>query len=86
MFLVGIAFGYFQKGRQDKSQLFKTAFVIGLVVALVLGVLGWLVGAPALGVGGILGALVAAAVLALLFILGVWLGDVLEGRRATSSR
>jgi peptidoglycan/LPS O-acetylase OafA/YrhL len=80
-FVIGILYGALKAGRQDKSQLFKQGLVIGIVLALVLVVIGALTGAPALGFGGAVGIIVAAVVLSLLFILGVWIGDLVTGAR-----
>lgn len=80
-FVIGLLYGALARGRQDKSALFKQGLVIGLVLALVLIVVGVLLGAPALGFGGAFGILVTAIVLSLLFILGVWIGDLVTGAR-----
>jgi peptidoglycan/LPS O-acetylase OafA/YrhL len=80
-FVIGILYGALKRGRQDKSDLFKQGLVIGIVLALVLVVIGALTGAPALGFGGALGIIVAAVVLSLLFILGVWIGDLVTGAK-----
>lgn len=80
-FVIGIVYGALARGRQDKSTLFKQGLIIGVVLALVLVVVGALTGAPALGIGGALGIIIAAVVLSLLFILGVWIGDLITGAR-----
>jgi hypothetical protein len=80
-FVVGILYGALARGRQDKGTLFKQGLIIGLVLALVLVVIGVATGAPALGFGGALGIIVTAIVLSLLFILGVWIGDLITARR-----
>ena len=82
--VVGFLFGALKPGRQDKSSLFKQGFMIGLVVAIVLAVIGFFTNAPALGIGGFVGVIVAAIVMTLLFIVGVWLGDLLTARRRTT--
>lgn len=88
IFLVGIAFGYFSPGRQDKSQLFKKGLLWGLLIAVVVAVLGALFGANPLGLAdvGFLGILIAAVVLTLVFILGVWVGDWFDSRRSVTGR
>ena len=85
VFLVGLAYGYMSPGRADKSQLFKRGILYGIVVAVVVALIGFLFQANPLGLGdvGFFGIVIAAVVLTLLFIVGVWLGDWLEGRRET---
>ena len=80
-FIIGILYGALARGRQDKGALFKQGLVIGLVLAVVLVILGVLLGAPALGIDGALGIIIAAIVLSALFILGVWIGDLITGAR-----
>lgn len=80
-FVVGLVYGMLKAGKQDKSELFKRGLLIGLVVGIVLAVIGLLTGYGALGVAGFVAALWSAFVLSLLFILGVWLGDVLTGAK-----
>lgn len=78
--LFGILYGYFTPGRQDKWRMLKKGIFIGIVLALVLGILGYLANVNALGLGrGIVDVFVSVLVLTILFIVGVWLGDVLEG-------
>ena len=80
-FVIGLLYGALKRGRQDKSALFMQGLVIGIVLAIVLIVIGVLTNAPALGFGGALGIIVAAVVLSLLFVLGVWIGDLITGAR-----
>ena len=80
-FVVGILYGALKAGRQDKSDLLKQGLVIGLVVAVILALVGFFIGAPALGVGGALAILWTALILTLLFVVGVWLGDLFTGQR-----
>ncbi|HUR26276.1 MAG TPA: hypothetical protein VM327_09720 [Candidatus Thermoplasmatota archaeon] len=80
-FVIGLLYGALKRGRQDKSDLFKRGLLIGLVVGIVLALIGFLTGYPILGVGGFLAAIWGAFVLTLLFILGVWIGDLVTGAK-----
>lgn len=83
VFLVGIAYGYMAVGRQDKGDLFKKGLLWGLLIAVVVALLGFFFNANPLGLGdtGFFGILLSALVLTVVFIIGVWIGDLIEGRR-----
>lgn len=83
-FLIGIAYGWWAPGTQDKSRLFVNGLVIGLVIGLVMAIIGYLSNVPALGVGGFVGLFLAVVIITALFVLGAWIGDVIE--RATTRR
>lgn len=79
--VIGFLYGALKKGKQDKSDLFKQGLMIGLVVGIILAVIGFLSGAPVFGVAGFVAAIWGAIVISLLFILGVWLGDLITGAK-----
>lgn len=86
--LVGVLYGWLTPGRQDKSRLVMMGLVYGLIIGLVLALLGWVIGSNPLFLGagsGVLGIVVAVIVITLLFVVGVWLGDIVEGRKARRS-
>jgi len=85
IFLVGIVYGWLSPGRQDKGRLFKNGLLIGVVLALVLALLGWMGNTNPIGLTGVFGIILAVVVMTLLFILGAWIGDLIEGgtRRRT---
>jgi len=79
VFVIGIVYGWLSPGRQNKWALFKTGALIGIVLALVFALLGFLIDANPLGMGGgFLGFIVSFLILTLLFVIGVWIGDLLE--------
>jgi ABC-type multidrug transport system permease subunit len=80
--VLGFAYGALKPGRQDKGRLFREGVLIGAVVAAILLLLGFLTHVPVLEIAGVVGAigvLVTAVVLSLLFVIGVWLGDLVTG-------
>lgn len=80
VFLVGILYGYLKPGRQDKVKLLKTGFVVGVVLAVLFALVGSVADANPLGLGaGILATILGVLFLTVLFIIGVWIGDWLEG-------
>ena len=79
--LIGFLYGWLKPGAQDKSQLLVRGVVFGAIIAVVLAVLGYTIGSNPIYFGsGILGVLLGVVIFTLLFIVGVWLGDLLEGR------
>lgn len=87
-FFVGIAYGYMKPGRQDKMDILKTGVIVGIVVALLFALLGWAVGYDPLGFGqaGIIGTVISFVVLTIVFIIGVFIGDWIEGARTPGMR
>lgn len=79
--LIGFAYGALVPGRQNKGALFRQGLLIGLIVAFALVLLGLLAGSPPFGLAGFVGFLIQVAILSLLFILGVWVGDLVTAHR-----
>lgn len=79
--VLGVLYGWLKPGHQDKSQIMMRGFIIGLVVGLVLVLLGVVVGSNPISFGsGFVGIVLGVVIITLLFILGVWLGDLIEGK------
>lgn len=81
--LIGVALGYFVKGKQDKSRLFWIGAIAALVTAVVLNALGFFLGNnPTTGGDAVDGTSIfwSFVVSLLVFLVGVWIGDKLEGR------
>lgn len=78
--VLGVLYGYFTPGRQNKTELFKKAVLYGAVLAIVLGIIEYVTGYGIFSFGpGILGTIIGIVVMAVLFIVGAWIGDWLEG-------
>ncbi|HET6398974.1 MAG TPA: hypothetical protein VFH47_05415 [Candidatus Thermoplasmatota archaeon] len=85
-FVVGILYGWLKPGREDKSQLLLRGLIIGLVVGLVLALLGVAVGSNPVHFGsGFVAVVLGIVIITLLFVLGVWLGDLIEGSKSRPS-
>lgn len=85
---VGFLYGWLSPGRQDKGRILKTGLIWGLVLGLILAVLGFAVGSNPILIGtgsGILGFVVALVIIVVLFVVGVWVGDLIEGRPKRST-
>lgn len=79
--LIGIAYGYFTPGQQNKMDLLKKGLLLGIVIAIVLVVLAALLNMNPFGFGtGLIANIIGAIIITLLFVGGVWLGDLLEHR------
>jgi CDP-diglyceride synthetase len=77
--LGGLLYGWMTPGRQDKGHLLWNGFLLGIVVALVLALLGAAIGAQPLPLGaGLVGIVLTVLILTVLFVLGTWLGDLIE--------
>ena len=80
VFLVGLLYGWMTPGRQDKGRLLWNGFLMGIVAALVAALLGAAIGVPPLPLGaGIMGVVLIVLILTVVFVVGAWLGDLVEG-------
>ena len=78
--IIGIIYGYMKPGKEDRSTLLKKGVVIGIILGAILVVLGLIGGRWILLLGTVAGVLVFVEViiLAVLFIIGTYIGDMLE--------
>lgn len=84
--VIGVLYGWLKPGNQDKSQILVRGLVIGLIVGLVFALLGVAVNSNPVYFGsGFLGIVLGVIIITLLFILGVWLGDLIEGNKSRRS-
>ena len=82
--VMGIAFGYLRSGKEDLVTLLKQGLALGIVLGITLAILS-LVSPGGTSEGSkVVGAIdlsVRVILLAIFFIIGVMVGDLLEGRR-----
>jgi hypothetical protein len=78
--IIGIIYGYMKPGKEDRSALFKKGVVIGIILGAIMVVLGLIGGKGILLLGSLVGAAVfiEVIILAVLFIIGTYIGDMLE--------
>ena len=80
--IIGIIYGYMKPGKEDRSALLKKGVVIGIILGAITIVLGLLGGGRFLLFSSVVGTVVfiEVIILAVLFIIGTYIGDMLEGR------
>jgi hypothetical protein len=78
--IIGIIYGYMKPGKEDRSALLKKGVVIGIILGAVMVVLGLIGGRWILLLGTLAGVylFVEVIILAILFIIGTYIGDMLE--------
>ncbi|NJD53352.1 MAG: hypothetical protein FIB07_10850 [Candidatus Methanoperedens sp.] len=78
--IIGIIYGYMKPGKEDRSALLKRGVVIGIILGAIMVVLGLLGGRAILLLGSLAGVIVfiEVIILAVLFIIGTYIGDMLE--------
>ncbi len=78
--IFGIVYGYLKPGKEDRSTLLKKGVVIGIILGSIMVVLGLIGGRWILLLGTLAGAVVfiEVVILAVLFIIGTYIGDMLE--------
>ncbi|MDD1719592.1 MAG: hypothetical protein LUQ25_06005 [Methanoregulaceae archaeon] len=81
--IIGIAFGFFSPGKQSLWGLLKKGLIVGIVLAVILGLIATFLvpGGFGLAVGflGGIGIFIGIVILVIIFIVGVFIGDFLEG-------
>ncbi|HEX7627738.1 MAG TPA: hypothetical protein VF354_02310 [Candidatus Methanoperedens sp.] len=80
--IIGIIYGYMKPGKEDRSALLKKGVVIGIILGAIMVLLGLFGGRGILLLGGLVGAVVfiEVIILAVLFVIGTYIGDMLEHR------
>ena len=78
--IIGIIYGYMKPGKEDRSALLKKGVVIGIILGAIMVLLGLIGGKGILLLGTLAGAFlfVEVIILAVLFIIGTYIGDMLE--------
>jgi amino acid transporter len=78
--IIGIIYGYMKPGKEDRSALLKKGVVIGIILGAIMVVLGLIGGRGILLLGSFVGVVVfiEVIILAVLFIIGTYIGDMLE--------
>jgi hypothetical protein len=78
--IIGIIYGYTKPGKEDRSALLKKGVVIGIILGAILVALGLIGGRWILLLGTLAGVylFVEVIILAILFIIGTYIGDMLE--------
>jgi hypothetical protein len=78
--IIGIIYGYMKPGKEDRSALLKKGVVIGIILGAITIVLGLLGGGGFLLFGSVVGVaiFIEVIILALLFVIGTYIGDMLE--------
>lgn len=81
-FIIGIAFGFFHRGKEDLMGIFKNSAIIGIVLGIffVLVSIFLVPGSISLGFGflGVFGIFIVIIIFVIIFIVGAFIGDWLE--------
>ncbi len=80
--VIGIIYGYMRPGKEDRFALLKKGAIIGIILGAIMVVLGLIGGRGILLLGSLAGAyiFIEVIILAVLFIIGTFIGDMLEGK------
>jgi hypothetical protein len=82
-FIIGIAFGFFHRGKEDRMDILKNGAIIGIVLGILLVIVSMFLvpGEISISVGflGIFGIFIEIIIFVIIFIAGTFIGDWLEG-------
>ncbi|RZN36572.1 MAG: hypothetical protein EFT35_07920 [Methanophagales archaeon ANME-1-THS] len=85
-FLIGLVYGYVKPGKEDRMALLKKGIIYGIIIGIVFGLIGFFAGTYLRGLGaglvvfaaGVIGIFISVVILVIIFILGTFIGDILE--------
>ena len=77
-FIVGLVYGYVKPGKEKRWELFKKGIVYGIILGIIFGIIGFLVGGLFLFAATAIGMFIEVIFLVIIFIIGTFIGDILE--------
>jgi cytochrome c biogenesis protein CcdA len=77
-FIIGLVYGYVKPGKENRWELLKKGALFGVILGIIFGVIGFFVGGLFLFAVTTIGIIIEVIFLIILFILGTFIGDILE--------
>ena len=77
-FIIGLVYGYVKPGKEERWDLLKKGIVYGIILGIVFGVIAFFVGGLLFSAAGAIGVFIEVVFLVIIFIIGTFVGDVLE--------
>ncbi len=77
-FIIGVVYGYVKPGKEKRWELFKKGVVYGVILGILFGIIEFFVGGLFTFVAGTIGMFIGVITLVLVFIIGTFIGDLLE--------
>jgi uncharacterized membrane protein len=81
-FIIGIAFGFFHRGKEDLTGILRNGAIVGIVLGIIFVLVSMLLvpGGMSIGVGflGVFGIFIVIIIFVIIFIVGAFMGDWLE--------
>jgi hypothetical protein len=82
-FILGIAFGFFHRGKEDRTGILRNGAIAGIVIGIIFVLMSMFLvpGAIGLDVGflGIFGIFIVILIYVIIFVIGSLVGDWIEG-------
>jgi len=77
-FIIGLVYGYVKPGKEERWDLLKKGIVYGIIVGIIFGVIAFFAGGLLFFAAGAIGMFIEVVFLVVIFIVGTFIGDVLE--------
>lgn len=85
VFIIGIVFGFLHKGKEAYTDLLKFSAIYGIVLGIIFVLILSLFAPESISIGasflGVFGIFVTIIIFVIIFIIGAFVGDLLEGVR-----
>ena len=79
-FIIGLVYGYVKPGKEQRWELLKKGVLYGIILGVIFGLIGLFVGGAVLFAVSAIGIFIEVVFLVILFIIGTFIGDVLEAQ------
>lgn len=77
-FIIGLVYGYVKPGKEKRWELLKKGIIYGIILGVIFGLIGFFVGGALLFAVSALGTFIEVIFLVIIFIIGTFIGDLLE--------